>query len=71
MANSFVIRLDFASKVLVSVPLRGKYHGEWFYDLSKQDRHQVSVPLRGKYHGEFLADAGLASDYQGFRPLAG
>ena len=41
------------AKRLVSVPLRGKYRGEWdegFADMTAE--MWVSVPLRGKYRGE-------------------
>ena len=42
-------------KKFVSVPLRGKYRGEYSdTELVILYRHSVSVPLRGKYRGEFL-----------------
>ena len=57
----------------VSVPLRGKYRGEYGI-LSPLHTHpllQVSVPLRGKYRGEFVIEDPTYVVLLRFRPLAG
>ncbi len=53
VANRFVV-LNQSVENVVSVPLRGKYRGEWFlsFSASKPNKVRVSVPLRGKYRGE-------------------
>jgi hypothetical protein len=58
--------------ICVSVPLRGKYRGEYLAKKSGKDLLTgVSVPLRGKYRGEFFFHFSFHYYYYCFRPLAG
>ena len=56
---------------LVSVPLRGKYRGEFVLRIRVRWGEVVSVPLRGKYRGELRLAIEEKLDFLSFRPLAG